>query len=103
MVLDLNDRRDVLARRSAMWMAVVALAATGAVGTGAQAEAKPRKFQNCAALNQVYRHGVGEPDARDKVRPGNVPVTTFTRNTAVYNANRARLDRDRDGIACEKR
>jgi hypothetical protein len=61
-----------------------------------------RVFANCTALNKVYRHGVGKKGARDHVSGTSKPVTNFTVNTAVYLAN-AKSDRDRDGIACEKR
>lgn len=64
---------------------------------------KPRVFTNCAQLNGVYPHGVGKTGAHDKgTGKGFRPVTTFTRNTALYQAN-IKSDRDRDGIACEKR
>ena len=71
---------------------------------GAPAEAA-KTYRNCTALNKVYPHGVGRPNAKDKVdgkfRPGR-SVTNFTKNRAVYNANSSK-DRDGDGIACEKR
>ena len=57
-------------------------------------------YKNCTALNKVYKHGVGRRSAHDKT--SGKPVTTFTRNDAVYAANR-KSDRDKDGIACEKR
>ena len=71
-------------------------AASGAPATAA------RVFANCAALNKVYAHGVGRKGAKDHVSGSTRPVTTFAVNTAVYNANR-KSDRDKDGIACEKR
>jgi hypothetical protein len=58
-------------------------------------------FQNCSKLNKKYPHGVGKRGAKDKVRGKSKPVTNFTRNNAVYAANRG-LDRDHDGVACEK-
>lgn len=58
-------------------------------------------FANCAALNAIYPHGVGLPGAVDHVSGSSKPVTTFTRSTALYEANTAR-DRDGDGIACEQ-
>lgn len=84
-----------------------------AIGPGASARsaesprslgsvAAVRVFANCTALNKVYRHGVGRKGARDHVSGTTRPVTNFTVNTAVYNANKSR-DRDKDGIACEKR
>jgi excalibur calcium-binding domain-containing protein len=77
------------------------------VGVG---EAKPRSFRNCAAMNKVYPHGVGRKHARDQT--SGTPVTNFKRSKRLYNANNGGknrrpgehdLDRDNDGIACEKR
>lgn len=59
-----------------------------------------KTYKNCTELNKHYKHGVGRRTAHD-VTSGR-PVTTFTRDDAGYAANR-RSDRDRDGIACEKR
>lgn len=65
--------------------------------------AQAKKFQRCADLNEVYPHGVGRPGAKDKVSASKpIPVTNFTVNAAVYEANRKKLDRDNDGIACER-
>lgn len=61
----------------------------------------PKKYANCTALHRRYPHGVGRRGARDHVSGKAKRVTNFVRNTAVYNANK-RLDRDHDGIACEK-
>jgi hypothetical protein len=56
----------------------------------------------------MYPHGVGLPGARD--RTSGTPVTTFVRSTVGYRMNDGRvrsrgqydLDRDNDGIACER-
>jgi hypothetical protein len=72
------------------------------VGLPAEAAAKPVKYKNCTALNTVYAHGVGTPKARDEIASGKKPVTTFTKSLAVYTKN-THLDRDHDGIACERR
>lgn len=61
-----------------------------------------RVFANCTALNKTYKHGVGRKGAKDRVSGTSKRVTNFTVNTAVYNANK-KSDRDKDGIACEKR
>ena len=62
----------------------------------------PKKYANCTALNKVYKHGVAKKKGvKDKT--SGVPVTTYTVNLAVYNLNYRSLDRDKDGIACEKR
>jgi hypothetical protein len=57
-------------------------------------------YANCAELNADYPHGVGLPGAHDHTS-GSHPVTDFTVDAAVYDANQAR-DRDKDGIACER-
>ena len=76
------------------------------VGAGgwlpADAVARSVKYKNCSALQKAYKHGVGKPKAKDRVAGRSKPVTTFTKNLKVYKLNR-HLDRDRDGIACERR
>jgi hypothetical protein len=56
-------------------------------------------YANCSELNLDYPHGVGRPGAVDHT--SGKPVTTFTVNEDVYDANTGR-DGDKDGIACEK-
>jgi hypothetical protein len=49
---------------------------------------------------------VGRLHARDHTRSGTPGVTTFKRSTRLYNTAmryNSDLDRDRDGVACEKR
>ena len=56
---------------------------------------------NCTNFNRTYPHGVGRVGARD--RGGN--VTTFKRSNKIYNTaerHNSDLDRDNDGVACEK-
>jgi hypothetical protein len=70
-----------------------------------QVEAVPtaaKAYPNCKALNAKYPHGVARKGAKDHVSGSSKPVTTFAVHDAVYTANR-KLDRDRDGVACEKR
>ena len=59
------------------------------------------RYRNCTSLNAKYPHGVGRKGAKDHVSSGD-PVTTFKVNDALYTANK-HLDRDKDGVACEKR
>lgn len=62
------------------------------------------KFKNCTAMNKVYRHGVGKKGAKDHT--SGKAVKTFKVSTALYKKiirYRSGLDRDKDGIACEKR
>jgi hypothetical protein len=61
------------------------------------------KFKNCKALNNVYPHGVGKATAYDHTSGD--PVTDFKKSTALYKkiiGHRKSLDRDHDGIACER-
>jgi len=70
---------------------------------------KPKHYPNCAALQKVYPHGVGRSGAQDSASD---PVTNFYVSTKLYNANNGPrnaetgeydLDRDNDGVACEKK
>ncbi len=86
-------------------LAVAALMSSGLViaqPATANAAPKVKRYANCAALNRDAAHGVARPGARDKVRGRTKPVTNFTLNLKVYKLN-THLDRDKDGVACEKR
>src|SRR3954470_203233 len=97
----------MLVRRVIASVAVVLLLGTAAVAHAAG----PRSYNNCTAMNKVYPHGVGRSArAKDKTASG-PPVTNFRVSRTVYaynDGNRPRhtherdLDRDNDGIACEK-
>lgn len=86
---------DKAAAQKAAETAAAQNAAAAPVAAGA------REYANCAELNADYPHGVGRPGAKDKTSTGN-PVTEFTVNQAVYDAN-TKSDGDDDEIACEKR
>jgi Excalibur calcium-binding domain len=63
----------------------------------------PLLYRNCTNFNKRYAHGVGKLRARD--RTSGTPVTSFRRSTRIYNiamSHNRGLDRDKDGIACEK-
>jgi hypothetical protein len=79
---------------------LTAAAALLGVGTAAPSHAATSSYKNCTALNKVYPHGVGRVGARDKT--SGTPVTNFKVSNSLYRANSGR-DRDRDGVACEKR
>jgi Excalibur calcium-binding domain len=96
----------VTAALAAVVVAAIVLG-VGSAPAGATS-AVPYLWQNCTHVHTKYRHGVGKVGAHD--RTTGTPVTTFYRSTRLYNIaasyNSARgynLDRDRDGIACEKR
>jgi excalibur calcium-binding domain-containing protein len=83
----------------------IAVATSGVVVYGTPADAAiPRPYNNCTTLNKRYPHGVGKVGARDKTT--GEPVTNFKRSNRLYRTamsyNRG-LDRDKDGIACEKK
>ena len=83
---------------------VAALACLSTVLLAAPASAAV-SHRNCTELQKTYPHGVGRANAVDRVTSGR-PVTTWKKDTKAYDAamraNRG-LDRDRDGVACEKR
>jgi hypothetical protein len=94
--------------RGLSFKSVSALAATGAIAMGvAQAPAAtgaiPSRWKNCKTVNARYPHGVGKYGAHDKTT--GVPVRNFKHSNRLYRTamryNRG-LDRDKDGIACEK-
>lgn len=91
--------------RTPVVLALLAGAAAVLPAHPAAAAATPPRYANCTALHQYYPHGIGRAGAVDRVRSGS-PVTTWKRDTAGYNTavgyNRD-LDRDRDGVACERR
>jgi hypothetical protein len=75
--------------------------ALGSVG-GASART-PAPWKNCTAVNAKYPHGVGKLRARDKT--AGAPVTNFKRSNTLYALamrHNKGLDRDKDGVACEK-
>ena len=84
---------------TALTLVVIAASSTALVAAPADA-AKARAFKNCTELNKVYPHGVGLPNAKDKT--SGTPVTNFKRSKPLYLAN-TKSDRDKDGIACEKK
>ncbi|SDK36722.1 Excalibur calcium-binding domain-containing protein [Arthrobacter sp. ok362] len=75
----------------------------------ASAAPAPKSYKNCTELNKVYPHGVGRSGARDKTTGKRVTNFRVDNTLYSYNDGGARhrgeydLDRDNDGIACEKR
>jgi excalibur calcium-binding domain-containing protein len=83
---------------------IVIFVVTFALTVASAADAKiPPVYKNCTSLNKKYPHGVGRTNAHDKT--SGTPVTAFVRSNRVYRLamsyNRG-LDRDKDGVACEK-
>ena len=87
-----------------------ALTATAALATLVLVAAAPAnasgatgKWRNCTAYNHVYPHGVGRTHAHDHT--SGTPVTNFKHSTRLYRIamnHNSGLDRDKDGVACEK-
>lgn len=76
-------------------------------------QGRDRTYSSCKSLNRDFHHGVGRRGAVDST--SGKRVTSFTRNGRVYFLNNGPrtpgagtgsgqydLDRDNDGIACEK-
>ena len=86
-------------KRIAVALTVISVA----LAAGTAEAATPPLYKNCTNLNKRYPHGLGKLGARDKT--SGEPVTNFKRSTRLYRIamsyNRG-LDRDKDGIACEK-
>ena len=85
-------------------LVVAALATSTLVFAGGASAHTTGVHDNCTNLNRQWPHGVGRSNAVD--RTTGTRVTNFYRNTAAYNAadsHNGTLDRDNDGIACEKR
>jgi hypothetical protein len=81
---------------------LVAFVVLGAAVGSAHARI-PAQWRNCKAVNTRYSRGVGKLGAHDKT--AGVPVTNFKRSTRLYRlaiGYNAGLDRDKDGIACER-
>lgn len=87
-------------RYASCLIAVVMLAFAAVTADGAI----PPLYKNCTNFNKRYPHGVGKALAMD--RTSGLPVTNFKRSNRLYllaMSYNKRLDRDKDGIACEKR
>jgi Excalibur calcium-binding domain len=94
-----------MSRKLACLLVVVVAGLTVLVASvSAVPETIPYKWKSCTIVNKRYPHGVGKRFAHDRTKSGD-PVTNFKRSTVLYltamRYNRG-LDRDKDGIACEK-
>jgi Excalibur calcium-binding domain len=92
-------------RLTALALAAGAIVLCGASFAGAASTRIPVLWRNCAHVNQRWPHGIGRVGAHDITKGGTAPVTNFKRSNLLYRRamsyNRG-LDRDHDGIACEK-
>ena len=93
-------RRKLIGLLIAVAAGLIVLSASAS----AARDAIPYRWKNCTIVNQRFPHGVGRVGAHD--RTSGTPVTNFRRSNRLYReAMRYHpgLDRDKDGIACEKR
>lgn len=79
---------------------VVLLSFLGVLLVAAPRAEAASSFRNCATLNARYPNGVGRAGAVDKTK--GTPVTAFLKDTKLYKSLPKTLERDKDGIACEK-
>ncbi|WJX98693.1 excalibur calcium-binding domain-containing protein [Curtobacterium sp. 458] len=96
-----------MTRSLSMAAASVVLAATAVVGGASAAQAAPTVYKNCDAVHRVYSGGIAKKSVtKNKVTSaGKVTYRalkgTVKKDDKLYAANK-KLDRDADGIACEK-
>lgn len=83
--------------------AALALAALSLSAAPADAAPAVQTYANCTAVHKVYSGGIAKAGVKyNKVSGHNRALKgNVKHSTALYNANK-RLDRDKDGIACEK-
>jgi hypothetical protein len=91
--------------RNALAAVVCALVVSGSLAAtaGPADAAATGTWKNCTTVNHKYPHGVGRANAHDKT--SGTPVTNFRHSTKLYKTamrHNKGLDRDKDGIACEK-
>jgi len=85
----------------------VALAASVVLGGATTASAAPKTYANCTAVQKVYSGGIAKKSVtKNRVTSGGKTTYralkgTVKKDDALYAANK-KMDRDADGIACEK-
>lgn len=90
-----------LSRPAALVAAAVLACAPLAVTAPAEASTT---YSSCAKLTKVFKNGIAKNKAAaDRaVRAGHPRPSSTAKATKIYLKNYKRLDRDRDGVACEK-
>lgn len=92
-------------KKLAITIAVGIIAGTGLVTTTvAPAEAAAKKYSSCAKLTKDFPHGVARSNkaAKKQVAQGYGKPAHGNKAQNVYTKNKANLDRDKDGTACER-
>jgi hypothetical protein len=81
-------------------MPLLALIVALPFGASAVADASTAKvFKNCTAVHTKYKHGIAKSSYAASHATGLTGTPKVSRK--LYKANK-RLDRDRDGVACEQ-
>ncbi len=98
-------------RIATIGVTVASLAVLGLTGVSSASAAplhpvakKQKVYKNCTALHKDYEHGIRKKGGKDVVKGKSKPVPSslIPVRTALYKAN-VKLDRDKDGVACEAR
>lgn len=94
----MTRRFPALVAALALSVPVVAITAPAAEAAG------PKKYSSCANLEKDFAHGVSKSKkaALKQVRQGYAKPAHSKKARAVYKLNKANLDRDKDGTACER-
>ncbi len=93
----------ITAKSALVVVTLLAAPATIAVSASAPASAAGTYYSSCDDLHRDFAHGVAldQRSAAKQIRDGYGRPATGKRAKAVYRTNSSRLDRDRDGTACE--
>lgn len=85
-------------------LVALTLSASGVALTATAADAATLYYSNCTQLAGTFHHGVAKSHtaALRQVRAGYGMPAYGARAQKVYWTNYKRLDRDRDGTACER-
>jgi cytochrome c2 len=87
--------------------AAIAVAAVTTVTVPADAATTVKHFSSCAAVHKIYSGGIAKKGVTKNTVHSHGKVThrklkgSVKHSTALYKANK-KLDRDKDGVACEK-
>lgn len=90
-------------KKTVVGLAVTALlgAAFAPMTAATDADAAAKRYANCTALNKVYKYGVRKSSSTKNVVSKRKVTSKAYVNKSLYLAN-TKLDRDKDGIACER-
>ena len=86
-------------RIAALFLSSTLLLGISAVSPFSADAASVKSYKNCTELNKSYQGGVAK-DVKVKNKGGKTKYKPYIL-AALYNAH-SKLDRDKDGIACER-